>query len=479
MNDQLLKLLLIEDDLTQAKLIQEMLGVLEETEFQVTLVPSLSEGLACLRDRSFDAILLDLFLLDSHGLETLLHLKAQVPQVPTIVLTSLDDRHSAIEAVRQEAQDYLVKGRFDSELLVRAINYAIERQRIQATLQQQIEREQLMGRMIEKIRQSLDLNEILQTTVEEVRQFLKTDRVLIFRCRSEEHTTIVAESVETESGQVPSAEVAQALTLLQKCSCSLYTSLTGKSCEDFNQALSDLEALMEFLRETILTVPIWQNKFPQENCLWGQLIAHDYQKPRSWQAWESEFLTQLANQVAIAIKQSELYQEVERLATLDGLTGVANRRRFDQVLEQEWCRLAREQQPLSLAIGDIDFFKAYNDTCGHPAGDDCLRQVAHILQQAIKRPADLVARYGGEEFAIILPNTDALGAQTVAQEIRTQLEQFRLPHPGSLVNDHVTVSLGIATMIPSLNQSPGILVEKADYALLQAKAQGRDRIIQH
>jgi diguanylate cyclase (GGDEF)-like protein len=171
-------------------------------------------------------------------------------------------------------------------------------------------------------------------------------------------------------------------------------------------------------------------------------------------------------------------RELQRLAICDGLTKLANRRRFDEYLQQEWQRLARERSPLSLILGDIDFFKAYNDTYGHLTGDECLRQVASAIQEAVKRPADLVARYGGEEFAVILPNTDAEGAIAVAELIRQAVKALAIDHSKSLVSPHITISLGVATVIPSAELSPLDLIASADRGLYQAKSLGRDRYFQ-
>src|ERR671932_371020 len=147
-------------------------------------------------------------------------------------------------------------------------------------------------------------------------------------------------------------------------------------------------------------------------------------------------------------------RELQRLAALDGLTGVANRRRFDQYLNDEWQRMAREQLPLSLILCDIDFFKRYNDTYGHQAGDACLRRVADSLRFCVKRSVDLVARYGGEEFAVIMPNTTLMGASQVAEEIWAVVNALEIEHTQSAVSDHVTISSGIACINPALNMSP-------------------------
>ena len=169
-------------------------------------------------------------------------------------------------------------------------------------------------------------------------------------------------------------------------------------------------------------------------------------------------------------------EELQRLATLDGLTQIANRRRFDEYLESEWQRLKREQLSLSLILLDVDFFKLYNDTYGHLGGDDCLRQLASALKNIVKRPADLVARYGGEEFTIILPNTEIQGAIYVAQTIRQAVRDLAIPHAQSRVCDRVTVSLGVVSIVPNSEISPPDLINAADKALYVAKQQGRDRV---
>ncbi|EAZ92217.1 GGDEF domain-containing response regulator [Crocosphaera chwakensis] len=172
----------------------------------------------------------------------------------------------------------------------------------------------------------------------------------------------------------------------------------------------------------------------------------------------------------------ELNQKLYRLANMDGLTEVANRRCFDETLEQEWKRLTREKKPLSLILGDIDYFKRYNDEYGHLGGDDCLKKVAATIAQATLRPADLVARYGGEEFAVILPDTPYEGAKQVAQRILDSLHQLKMPHKASDVKPYVTMSLGVGTINPSLETKATCFVDQVDEALFKAKKQGRDRL---
>ncbi len=185
----------------------------------------------------------------------------------------------------------------------------------------------------------------------------------------------------------------------------------------------------------------------------------------------------LAARVRNQLEQKHQQDRLRNLSLLDGLTGIANRRRFDQYLEMEWQRCSRNAQPLSLVMGDVDFFKAYNDGYGHGRGDECLRAVARVFGMALRRPADLAARYGGEEFVCVLPETDQEGARIVADQIMAQMEDLAMPHAYSEIAPHVTVSVGIATASrPSLGRSWKSLVEEADMWLYEAKGRGRNRI---
>jgi diguanylate cyclase (GGDEF)-like protein len=164
-------------------------------------------------------------------------------------------------------------------------------------------------------------------------------------------------------------------------------------------------------------------------------------------------------------------------ATTDGLTGLANRRYFDQILAQEWKRHARFRSTLSLLLVDVDHFKQYNDTHGHLRGDDCLREVAQLLRSAISRPGDLVARFGGEEFAAILPETDRVGALAVAWNVQNELRKRKFPNPKSSAGPFLRVSIGSASVLPTVNVAETDLIKQADSALYEAKAAGRDRAI--
>lgn len=173
----------------------------------------------------------------------------------------------------------------------------------------------------------------------------------------------------------------------------------------------------------------------------------------------------------------ETNEQLLLLSVTDGLTGLLNRRQFDKLLMEEWKRSFRTKKHLSLIILDIDHFKAYNDTYGHAAGDECLKQVARTIAETVRREADKVARIGGEEFGIILPETDAQGCSHVAELTRQEIERLAIEHTGSKTSEVVTVSIGIASQVAEeCNATSRTLFQTADQALYRAKEKGRNRI---
>lgn len=164
------------------------------------------------------------------------------------------------------------------------------------------------------------------------------------------------------------------------------------------------------------------------------------------------------------------------MALMDGLTGVANRRKFDEDISADWRQCFREQKPLSLILADVDFFKRYNDRYGHQAGDGCLKSVAQALFETVRRPYDLVARYGGEEFACVLPNTGLSGAVEIAERMQERIRALGIEHSASDVDRVVTVSLGVATLTPTGDLEYQALIEAADKQLYNAKKAGRARV---
>lgn len=183
-------------------------------------------------------------------------------------------------------------------------------------------------------------------------------------------------------------------------------------------------------------------------------------------------MARIRNQLLLKIKTDML----EQLVSIDSLTEVANRRRFDEMLDQEWRRSVRNESPLSIIMIDVDYFKALNDSFGHAAGDICLKQIALALKNSLRRSSDTLARYGGEEFAAILPNISHADAMKLAEQMRVNVEAQAIAHPRSPLGPHVTVSLGLTTAQPKMHESPAQLLVQADEMLYQAKQEGRNRI---
>jgi diguanylate cyclase (GGDEF)-like protein len=186
--------------------------------------------------------------------------------------------------------------------------------------------------------------------------------------------------------------------------------------------------------------------------------------------------TEIDERLRIEKALTEANQKLELLASLDGLTGIANRRRFDEYITTEWQRCLRGSFLLSLILIDVDFFHRYNENYGHLAGDDCLKKVATILANVSQRATDLPARYGGEEFVIVLPHTSQMGARTIAEEIQKAIAEQRIPHRKSSISRYLTTSIGVATTIPDHESGITDFIDLADQALFKAKKLGRDRI---
>jgi len=406
-------------------------------------------------------------------------------QTSLLIMTSVEDKESVDLAFAVGAMDYITK----------PIKWSVLRQRVRRILQinkvvkelkQQTETARFMTLIQERIRQSLNLNDILKTTVDEVRNFLKTDRVFIYKFKPDGTGEVVMESVSYER-----ASVVETISKFSE-------NVQSKSANQEHTPIGDLipyhvEFLRKFQVKANLVVPISKMNTEQtsdgnldytQQQLWGLLIAHHCSTPRKWEFSEMDFIECLAGQLAIAIQQSELYQQLltvnqklAELANLDSLTKVANRRVFEEYLNREWRRMAREKTPISLILCDVDYFKRYNDTYGHPAGDRCLQAIANAIKAEVKRAADLVARYGGEEFVVVLPQTDAQGGFYIAESIRKRLSDLKLVNAGSKISEFVTMSLGVASTIPVREYSSGKLIKIADEALYKAKEKGRDRTI--
>lgn len=216
-----------------------------------------------------------------------------------------------------------------------------------------------------------------------------------------------------------------------------------------------------------------------------QLLLRTYSGPSllgMCLAYAADYRSRINFLQSCALEQA--HQETERknqllqeLNCVDGLTGLSNRRHLDDVLREEWNRAMRQQQPLALLMIDIDYFKRYNDTLGHPAGDACLRQVADQIGRLARRSGDLAARYGGEEFVLLYPSTNPSQAVRLARELLANIDQTAIPHPDSPIGVYVSLSVGIAVITPPYGVPLEIILDQADHALYEAKLNGRNRSV--
>jgi diguanylate cyclase (GGDEF)-like protein/PAS domain S-box-containing protein len=352
--------------------------------------------------------------------------------------------------------------------------------KLETELKLQNQRERLIGELAQQIQQLPDLNSVLERTVIAVHQLTQANRVVVVKYGNDSSCQVLKESCDEAYKSMLDWVIREPWAVEEKY-VKRYQEGRGLAVEDvYSQRLqpNHLEFLEYFQVKAAVIVP-----FLQDKSLWGLMIVHQCDNIRYWNTSTVRLLQNLATQVSIALQQNKLHAELRRanteltrMAYLDGLTQVANRRRFEQYIQQEWKRSARENTSIALIMCDIDYFKGFNDLYGHHQGDVCLQRVSKAIARAVQRPADLVARYGGEEFVVILPNTNLIGAEQVAENIRIAVRRLRIPHAASASATIVTLSCGVAAVVASIGSSIQNLIEGADKALYQAKNNGRDQV---
>ncbi|MEA5511989.1 diguanylate cyclase [Crocosphaera sp. UHCC 0190] len=339
------------------------------------------------------------------------------------------------------------------------------------------EKDKFLGMITQQIWRSLKLEDILQLNLTQIRQKLDCSRVLIYQVHNFQknwYGRIIAEAVAPGCKELLDQEIYNP-TLYQNWG-KLYRDREVFQIEDISRHGLESAVIKTFQDNQIysqLVIPIWISDAEAETSfemnLWGLLIIHHH-TPRYWYKKEIQLVKNLSEYLTISI-------QLERLAIIDYLTHLPNRRAFNSQLQQEWERLAREKQPLALILCDVDYFSRFNKAYGHLSGDHCLREIAAILAKNIKRSSDTAARYGGEEFAIILPNTKIDGAYQLAETIRQEINALKIPHQES-PKQFISLSLGVASYIPEPSLTMENLIQAADNALLAAKKAGRDCTIQ-
>ncbi|HEY9703962.1 MAG TPA: sensor domain-containing diguanylate cyclase, partial [Allocoleopsis sp.] len=361
-------------------------------------------------------------------------------------------------------------------------------------LKRSIEKERCLSQITQDMRRSLNIDDIINITLKGMQNFLQSERVVLYQLKRGKNHQLIMQSIKSEGSFLP--YISWDKLYFQPHHLREYNPeyiSVINNITDANLPLNEKELFLQSGIKANLLIPIWSGSKDDKledyelhklslSKIWGGLCVQE-NRPRHWEEFEIEFVKQVVNQLGICLEQALLFQELQkanlelqRLASLDGLTQLANRRRFDEYFNQEWRRLTREKQPISLILCDIDCFKMFNDTYGHLLGDDCLKKVAGALRLAVGRPADLVARYGGEEFAVILPQTSLQGALYIADTIRSMIHDLEIIHVNSPVSPYVTLSMGVASIIPQQNVSYNQLISAADNCLYKSKREGRDRL---
>ena len=428
-----LQILLVEDNSTDALLVEEYLVEAGMLEFALVCVSRLDGALESLRDHRFDLVLLDLGLPDSQGLETFARMQLEYPTVPILILSGLEDEGLAVRAVKDGAQDFLVKGKINSTMLSRTIRYAIERKRSEQRLKAS---EVGYRRLFETTQDGIfildaetgkitDANPYLEQLLGYTRTEFIGKRLWEIAPFRDKKANQAAFATLKENGYISYADLP----------------LAAKSGHDVD---------VEFV----------SNVYVVGNQRVIQCNIRDITQRK-----HAELL--LAEQQRALESANE---KLEMLAHTDGLTGLRNYRSLQELLNSEFDRSSRYQTPLSLVLLDVDKFKHFNDTFGHPAGDEVLRNVARVLQREA-RSTDLVARYGGEEFAVVLTNTDTVEAWIAAERFRNAIEAAPWQKRA------VTASFGVTTKsTASINAAA--LINAADSALYQSKVSGRNLVTQ-
>ncbi len=439
-------ILLIDDIPENLQLLSDLLIQLG---YSVRSVTSGRMALKTLKVKQPDLILLDIKMPDMDGYQVCEAIKADedLREIPIIFISALDDTLDKVRAFQCGGVDYIPKPFHIEEVVARLES--------QLTIQRQ------KSALYEEVQKRRETEEVLYQS-----------RALLSSILNSSMDGIAAlQAVRApQTGEIEDFRCLVVNPIISRVFNKRREELIGKIVfKKFLQRF-DIDLFEQFVNvvET------------------GDFLERDIYDPRGESAWYHFVAVKLGDGFAITVrdittrKKIELElqaanQKLELIANLDGLTQIANRRRFDDYLAMEWQRHYRERQPLALILIDIDYFKNYNDYYGHQMGDHCLIQVAQTLVSLAQRATDLMARYGGEEFAVILPNTNTAEALMVAESMRKAIAALQIPHSKSDISQYVTISLGIVSLIPSSDNTLSDLIQQADQALYTAKNQGRDR----
>ncbi len=449
-DNQKQKILIVDDSPDHLRLLSSLLV---KRGYQVNCVTDGEMALYAIKSDLPDLVLLDIVVpvIDGYRICHALKSHDKTAHIPIIFVSGLDSEIDKVKAFKAGAADYITKPFFVDETFLRIETH------------------------LKICRQKKNLYQILQKNLQEKKHIedkLNQSRTLLAGVLNSSLDGVAAfEAVRDSRGKIINFRWIVSNPLAAMTLGETKDSLEGKLLfEKLSGHL--LDGLFDVLVQVVENCIVFDKEhYCSADGTWFHIVAVKLGDGFAIT------LRDINEKKQMEIRLKEANTELEYQANIDSLTQVANRRRFDEYLAQEWAICAREQQYLSIILCDVDFFKFYNDAYGHQAGDDCLFRVAQGMNLAIKRPADVVFRYGGEEFAVILPFTEGEGALKVAQSIREEIKKLKIIHDLSQASHYVTLSLGVASVVPSSQSSVESLIANADRALYEAKSLGRDRIV--
>jgi len=465
MEDPLIQILLVEDNRAEARLLQERLSQAPAMEVELTHVSRLSDGLKQLEEQGFKLILLDLSLPDAQGLESLSPLMKKAPDVPIIVLTNNTDRTLAVEAVRQGAQDYLIKRQLNTDMLMRSLRYAIERKQASDALRKV--NESLEQRVIERTSDLVQTNLRLEEEIrdrQKLEQALQQEKELAQITLSSIGDAVIVTNVHHQIESLnPVAEKLMGLTS---------DIIQGQSVSEIFSAGDIKQQSVELLVEQSLTTgKIIQASNYNLYCK-GDRQSYIIELSIAPIRLKGDRIVGTVIVCRDVTSARNLAHQLSWQASHDPLTGLINRREFEQYLKAALVQTHQLNQQHILCYLDLDQFKIVNDTCGHSAGDQLLRQITGILQSTIRK-TDTFARLGGDEFGLLLHYCSLAEGEKVAHKIIETIQSFRFVWEDKLFT--VGVSIGLVPINLSI-ENEHIALSAADTAMYIAKECGRNRI---
>ncbi len=462
MHDQI-KVLVVDDD---RDAVETLVDILSEKGYQVSSAYSFEEALSQAQRDRFDVVLVDVRLNDVVGTDLLAHFNRLNPDAAGIVMTAFGSVYTSMKAIEYGATAYMLKP-LDIHKLVATIDKAVETKRLAADNRRMLHQLAAINSVAVAVNQSLDLKSIVEHTVKHVHAALEPDDAWIFLVDSARHALVLKSHIGLD-------DVAQDLI---HAPIRVGEDLIGRVAEAGHPIIISERAH----QDPRATRPHWRrihcNAFAavpilaKEHVLGVLGAATRGDNKRTFSIHDTQLLEGIAGQVGLAIENARIYDEMQRLAMIDELTGLSNRRHFFNSLEREIARAKRKGDAFGLIMFDLDNFKSFNDRFGHLAGDEALQHIARAARRAVRR-MDLIGRYGGEEFVILLPESNREGTVEVAERLRAEAAAV----DGLPQGERLTVSAGVA-VFPIHGREVDQLVRAADEALYQAKRAGKNRVV--